>query len=396
MSKSRRAEEWRRRYRHMRDQAKFLRRQIRRTLRDPGLAVGMLGFRRGVRQREWAKLREALPTLGKKALDARDPQLLSELRLAAEQLGLYELSTAWDGEIATLRNQKGPAEWTGEPLDGSTLVVNFIETLKQGASTGLRFTGHVAAAASGARRTVLVVERRLAPIYRRTFPDAEVVEGPTVIEPVGDERLVTANARVLGTVLGSDETTIRRLHKPLLADPERTRGFRTAYQNGKDIPLVGIAWWSSHHGKDLPPVEAWAGLMRGIPARFINVQYGDVAADLDVLRKTSGRDLIDDTTVNQLEDMDSFAAQLAALDAVVTISCTGAHLAAALDVPVVLVRDDWFRREWPVLSEQTPWCPGTFVVGKDGRDWEDHFAVVRDRLQSILSGRAPDGQHSRP
>ena len=392
MSKSGQAEKWRRRYRHARDHMKFWRRQVRRVLRDPQLAIGMLKFRRGVRQKEWAMLREALPALGQRALGVGDAQLLSELRLAADQLGLYELATAWHNEITRLRGQKTSADWKGEPLGDSTLVVNFIETVKQGAAAGLRLTGHVAAVASGACRTVLVVERRLVPIYQRTFPDAEVVEGPAVIKPLDGERLVTANTRVLRTVLGCDEPTIRRLHKPLLADPESTRRFRALYRKGEEIPLIGISWWSSHHGKDLPPLEAWVRLMRGIRARFVNVQYGDVAADLGALRQMSGRDLIDDPTVNQLEDMDSFAAQLASLDAIVTISCTGAHLAAALDVPVILVRDDWFRREWPVLSEKTPWCPEMVVVGKDGRDWETHFALIEARLRSMVSDCAASGE----
>lgn len=385
MNESGPVEKWRRRYRHARDTFKFWRRQIRRALRDPRLALGMQKFRLSVRRQEWQTLRDALPSLGQRALAARDAQLMAELRLAAEQLGLYELGAAWDHEIAILRGQIGLSEWKGEPLGDSTLVVNFIETVKQGAAAGLRLTGYVEAAASRARRAILVVERRLVPIYQRSFPQAEVIAGPAVIKPRDGEPMVTANMRVLRTVLGCDEPTIRRLHKPLLADPESTRWFRTSYQKGEDIPLVGISWWSSHHGKDLPPLEAWAGLMRGTSARFINVQYGDVAADLDVLRQMSGRELIDDHTVNQLEDMDTFAAQLASLDAVVTISCTGAHLAAALDVPVVLVRDDWFRREWPVLSETTPWCPHMAVIGKNGTDWESQFALIEARLQAMIT-----------
>ena len=57
--------------------------------------------------------------------------------------------------------------------------------------------------------------------------------------------------------------------------------------------------------------------------------------------------------------MDRFAAQLGALDAVVTISNTGAHLAGAMGIPTCLIRDDWFRRAWPVLSDRTPWYPKT-------------------------------------
>ncbi|MER2633888.1 MAG: hypothetical protein ABTQ30_08505, partial [Rhizobiaceae bacterium] len=274
-----------------------------------------------------------------------------------------------------------------EPLDDATLVIDFMENDKQGAATGLRLTGHVAAAAARAKRTVLVVERRLVPLYRRSFPAAEVLAGPATVEPAGGGRTVVATMRTLRTVLGSDETTIRSLYRPLLADPEMTDRLRRSYRAEQDLPLIGISWWSSHHGKDLPPLEAWADLLRKIPARFVNVQYGDVAADLDRLRALSGREIIDDRGVDQLKDMDLFAAQLAALDAVVTISCTGAHLAAALQVPIVLVRDDWFRREWPVLSDRTPWCPSAVVVGREGADWPAHFAAVEAELRRLAGPR---------
>jgi len=70
---------------------------------------------------------------------------------------------------------------------------------------------------------------------------------------------------------------------------------------------------------------------------------------------------------------------------VVTISNTGAHLAAAMGVPTVLIRDDWFRRQWPVRSDRTPWCPQTRVVGKDGRTWHQVLVEVRDRLNRMLA-----------
>jgi hypothetical protein len=150
--------------------------------------------------------------------------------------------------------------------------------------------------------------------------------------------------------------------------------------------VVGLSWWSSHFGKDLPGIEHWTELVRSTPAVFVSLQYGEVAADLAALRAAAPARFLVDASVDQMVDMDRFAAQLGALDAVVTISNTGAHLAGGMGVPTQLIRDDWFRRAWPVLSDRTPWYPRVRVRGKDGRTWAAVFEQVRAGLAGQLGG----------
>jgi len=53
-------------------------------------------------------------------------------------------------------------------------------------------------------------------------------------------------------------------------------------------------------------------------------------------------------------------------------------------VPTIVLRDDWFRRAWPVLSSKTPWYPNTITIGKDGRQWADVFTDVQQTLQNMI------------
>jgi hypothetical protein len=117
-------------------------------------------------------------------------------------------------------------------------------------------------------------------------------------------------------------------------------------------------------------------LVQGIPAQYVSLQYGDVADDLNFFNSRDPSTVIADADVDQLRDMDTFASQLAALDLVVTISNSGAHLAGALGKRMILIRDDLFRRNWPYLTRSAPWYPNTIVIGKDGRDWHDAFDEV--------------------
>ena len=145
---------------------------------------------------------------------------------------------------------------------------------------------------------------------------------PAKIPTQSDIRMVTANPLILKSMMGTSPPEIESRFIPVKADLEVSGQMRKSYKNGRNLPLVGISWWSSHFGKDLPSLELWADLVRKQPAIFINLQYGDVAKDLQLLKQAAPDRVITDETVDQLVDMDRFTSQLGAHDAVVTISNT--------------------------------------------------------------------------
>jgi len=375
--------------RHVADAFRHVRRQLRRTVSSPGLALKYQGFRRAVERRDWPDAHRRLAPLAVAAEKAGDARLLMEMAFAAERLGEHEKSNEWAAANARLTGVITKTDWQGESLLDATLVVRFMESEKQGMAIGLNMAGYVAEAAADAAHCALIVEKRLVPLFARTLPGVEVLAYPAEADAKPGTRLVTANALTLRTVLGVAPEKVLRRFLPLQADKAVSAKLRARYRAGRDLPVIGISWWSSHFGKDLPDIRVWAELVRSTEAVFVSLQYGDVAADEEVLRRAAPDRWIVDETVDQLVDMDLFAAQLGALDAVVTISNTGAHLAGAMGVPTLLIRDDWFRRAWPVLSDRTPWYPHTRVHGKDGRSWEEVFQSLRNELKRVLkTGKA--------
>ena len=370
---------WRR---HVADWATNLRRQARRAVFSPRLAWGFHGFRRAVKRRQWLEVHRRLIPLAAAAENARDTRLLSEMAHAAGRLDKPELATQWAYANAQFLGNVKPTDWQGEDLSDATLVIYFKESEKQGLAIGLNMAGYVAEAAAKARHCVLVVEKRLVPIYARTLPKVEVRAFPANVSAETGTRLVTANALTLSAMLGTTPAEIESRFLPLQADPVESAKLRRGYQAGRELPLVGVSWWSSHFGKDLPSIETWAGLVQSVDAIFVNIQYGDVAADWAVLEKAAPGRVVRDESVDQLMDMDGFASQLGTLDGIVTISNTGAHLAGGMGLPVCLIRDDWFRRGWPVLTDRTPWYPGAKVFGKEGRSWPEVFDGVKSQLEN--------------
>lgn len=73
---------------------------------------------------------------------------------------------------------------------------------------------------------------------------------------------------------------------------------------------------------------------------------------------------------------------MGSIDMLITVSNAGAHLAVGTGIKTILIRDDWFRRDWPVLSDRTPWYPNTEVVGRDGASWSAVFDRIRESIES--------------
>lgn len=360
------------------DRLKTVKRQVLRFPTAPDVALKYAAYRRAVARRDWPRARERALALAARAIECRDRRILQEMMHALERFECFEEAArahrAWRD---TLGN--GPANpWRGEDLTGKTLVVDLTEKYEQGLGVALRGGNFAAKAMARAARVIIVVEPRLVPLFARSLPGAEVRESAAGIEGVD----FTATRGDLSDVFVPQKGLPDPDFRPLAADPGRTSALRARYQGGREKPLIGLFWRSSHFGKELPALDDWARLIAETDGTFVSLQYGDIGDDLAVLGPER---VIVDPGIDQLTDMDAFAAQVAALDAVIGISGTPIHLAGALGVPTIVLRDDWFRRQWPVMTDRVPWYPSLRVVGKDGRDWREVMDEARETVLGLVT-----------
>lgn len=363
------------------DPLKDKRRYLRRLLVNPRLALAYADFQRHVSDRDWHAALELIDPLAEMALAGRDILVLKAMAEGAGRLGKYETAADLGLACARLQGDILSSDWQGESLGDATLVVRFMESEKQGLAIGLNMTGYVQAAQNRAGHCVLIVEKRLVPIFQRTLPGVEVRPYPCQPVAKAGTRLVTANALLLKFFLGCSVDLVQRRFSPLAFDRNLAAAFRNSYRGSSKLPVVGISWWSSHHGKDLPCIQNWVRLMEALPAIYVSMQYDPPTSDLAALRAVGNSKFVEDDSVDQMQDMDRFSAQMGAVDFFISVSNTGAHLAGGLGVRTFVIRDDWFRRGWPVLSDRTPWYPNTQVVGRDGGSWDDVFELIRKAIQ---------------
>lgn len=157
-------------------------------------------------------------------------------------------------------------------------------------------------------------------------------------------------------------------------DPVSVAGLREQY-GAERQKLIGLSWES--------PKSATFGPHKGFPvdvlspvlerdAAFVSLQYFTEEAPLDVA-DLDRRGIFVDPRVSPRGNVDDYAAQIAAMDLVITSSNTCAHLAGALGVEcwVVLPAAKGLLWHWFVDREDSPWYPKVrlFRRGLEEKDW---------------------------
>ena len=267
--------------------------------------------------------------------------------------------------------------WRGEPIAGKKLLLAY----EQGLGEQIMFAAHVPELLALGARLVVECEARLVPLFARSFPGVEVVAWQQPWNPAVKAADIDFHAAA-----GDAARWLRRggpgvpaATGYLKADPQRTAALRARYAalaGGRRI--VGISWHSAgvNYGKQKSmPTTALAPLLADPGIFCVSMQYG--------LLPTATAGLYCDPAIDVTGDLEAAAAQAAAMDLVVTVSNTTAHLAAALGKPVWLMLPKAAGRLWYWFSDQAqnPWYSTVrpFVQTRQGV-WDDVVAKVVSAL----------------
>jgi hypothetical protein len=362
-----------------RDERKQLRRQLIRFFKNPKLAIAYARYRRAIAAADWPQVKErAFPVIAL-AARARDHRTMDEMVKTLERVGCYhESAELWLRELAP-HTKLVTNEWRGEALAGKTVLINFNLEGTHGLGVGYRFAHIIPAIMAQAKRTLILLEPRQAPTFKRTYPLLEIFTSPKDVPAKNIDYVAFPSFLKAKFDTGAPDTAAIHFLQP---DALKTAELREKYQvmsGGK--PLIGISWYSSHYGKDVPTLEQWRDFIARTDATFVSLQYGDVANDLKII---GGHRIIVDSEIDQLVNMDDFAAQVVAMDGVITIMNTLVNVGSSLGVPTVVLRDDWFRRNLPHLGDRLPYLPTLRAVGKNRRPWDQVLDQAFHTLEELL------------
>lgn len=294
---------------------------------------------------------------------------------------LYARRFAAGATNAPPRIEEAPA-WRGERLDGLLRIRG-----EQGVGDQLLFTRLLPLVFERTPRVAVDCDPRLAGLLRRAYPRLETLLAPN--ETCAGTRAHIAMGDLAGVLkLASDD--IVRLPVAMRADEAKTSSLREKYrQLGNGKPAVGIAWASPlarQARSKRAALEHWGALLRE-PYSFVSLQYGDDRADIEAARRLSTCEIFHDESIDQMHSIEDFAAQLAALDHIVTISNTTAHVAGALGLPafVLLAPGHGLHWYWGAEGERTLWYPSLRLLRRPlGAPWDDQIAAAAKAVRNAL------------
>ena len=373
---------------------------------EPGFARGYHNL--GYAYQHLGQLEEALVNYDRALEYAVDPSEQRETRHSRsicligagkleEGFREYEIRNS-DRFRSYLHHLVKAPRWNGEPVEGLKLLL----VGEQGLGDEFMFANIL----PDMRRDLgpdgklqIAVDPRLVPLFQRSFPDAEVgaYDDRTLLDNDGNKalRLVPfasdGNEPDMWAPMGSALQIYRKRisdfrHEAFLVpDPARVAEFREklAKLPGKK---VGICWRSmmleAKRAKYFSPIDGWAPVLKTEGVSFINLQYGDCAAEIACAADQHGVTIHQIEGLNLRDDIDGTAALSAALDLVLSAPTAAAATAASLGTEV------WFLtagRTWPQLgTDEYPWYAKSRVMSPEKfGDWASLMPDVSARLAAF-------------
>jgi hypothetical protein len=245
----------------------------------------------------------------------------------------------------------------------------------------------------------LAVEKRLVPLFQRSFPQAEVTLHTTHVwatRPLRSAPHTDHDSVDLWTPMGSLMREFRRTveafpkrERFLVADPKRVAHWKKALKDAPPGPKVGLLWKSliskgARH-RYFSPFEQWKAVLATPGVSFVNLQYGDCAAEIAEAERELGVTIWQPPGIDLKLDLDDVTALSCAMDLVIGFSNATLNLAAAAGAPNWLVSTP---AAWTLLgADHYPWYPQTrvFLPERLG-DWEPVMQDIAGSLRQLVKG----------
>lgn len=250
-------------------------------------------------------------------------------------------------------------------------------------------------------RIVCELDRRLVPLFQRGFPEITFVERsynaplPRDVADAEaarvwrgaqlDARFAGATHQIalpdLGGLVRNDAATFPRHTGYLRADPGRVAAYRRMLDKKPGERIIGVSWRSQRGALGRAKSASLTEIVGALAApgiRFVSLQYGDVAADIEAVRKAGLPSVDVAEGLDCFNDMEGLAALIGACDAVVTVSNVTAHLAGATGQTTGLLcatQHPWY---WLRRGRDCPWYPSLQIFRQERESsWTQALAECR-------------------
>ncbi len=288
----------------------------------------------------------------------------------------------------------GGTRWAGQDLKGKSVLI----IAEQGLGDEVMFASLMPDILErlGPETSVTVAtERRLVPLFKRSYPSIEVLPHRTVsyegrvwravpeIEDWSRFDYWAALGEFLPSLRGSIEDFPKTRNAFLTPDPERVAHWKAELEKLGPQPKVGLLWKSlvltGERARQFSPFHLWEPVLKAEGVTFINLQYGDCAEEIAFAKEAFGVEIWQPPGIDLKQDLDDVMALCAAVDLTIGYSNATMNLAGACGTPLWMIIP---TRAWTKLgTDHYPWYPQTKVFAPPNySDWGPVMAELAEAL----------------
>jgi Tfp pilus assembly protein PilF len=316
---------------------------------------------------------------------AMDPDYVDanwDWALAHLALGNYE--KGWAGyetrrKLADnpIRPLESAPEWDGKTgLRGKRILLR----AEQGFGDMIQFARFIPMVAKKAGHVIVECRKELIPIMRTVTGVGTLVEKGRAL-PEFDVHVPLLS---LPHVMKVSEAELHKLSTESYVTPPAGKTVKLAPPQGTALK-VGIVWAGKLNPRDRScPLETLLPILSARGAAFYSFQIDDRRADIDKL----GLHAFVTDLGDHIHDFGDSAALMAAMDLVISIDSSPAHLAGALGVPVWMLQlytTDW---RWMVDRSDSPWYPTMRIYRQEAPgDWAVPVEKLTGDFSTLLQAR---------
>lgn len=285
--------------------------------------------------------------------------------------------------------QRGKAkpEFAQPAWNGRDHVNTLLVWGEQGIGDQILFSSMLDDLRNHAKHVVVATEKRLVPLFRRSFPDFDVTDIDAAVRLDQIDRQTAFGD--LGMHLRKDWRDFPRERKKILVpDPARLQTLRKRLGDGESL-ICGFSWSSTNPrtGQFKSLAEADLSSLGAIPrVSWVNLQYGDTREDRKRFMNQFGFSITHLDDIDNFNDIDGLAALTGACDLVVTVSNTTAHLAGALGIPTMVMLPYGVGRLWYWHHDQasSPWYPSCSMIRQStAGDWAPVITGISAQITEL-------------
>ena len=268
--------------------------------------------------------------------------------------------------------------WNGKKIEGPLIVHG-----EQGIGDEILYSSMFPDLENYHDDLTITTDERLIPIMQRSFAKINFISRDNKISSNKNKSSTHILAGSLGRIFRNSLNDFKKnKHKWLIPCSKKCDEFKKRLSNLKKNK-VGISWRSSgvrSSERNISLIKL-ASIFPKKNFDIINLEYGDISFEKNMLKKNKKRQLIYFNDLDYKNDLEDLSSLIKSCDLVVSIANATAHLSGAIGIQTwVLVPADsqWY---WHSKNKESLWYPNAKLFRQKTRDdWDYVLDIMKKKI----------------